>query len=170
MSCLISFERCQSSCEEHGTSEQYKTFLSMVGFEQPTPHHFPACPSNHSAIGEVDEKWLKLQQYLCTLQYYKNSVWCAKGYKENKSKIIAYLLFRDWYHLNTRWLTQKKTFIISCLSDWTICGFDSDRKPCLYPITWPFLSPITLSTELRSHNGTYILFRRLQYMLIQYRV
>ena len=39
---------------------------------------------------------------------------------------------------------------ISCLSDWTICGFDGDRKPCLYPITWPCLSPITWSTELRS--------------------
>ena len=38
MSCLISFERCQSSCEEHGTSEHYKKFLSMVGFEPPTPH------------------------------------------------------------------------------------------------------------------------------------
>ena len=59
---------------------------------------------------------------------------------------------------------------LSCLSDWTICGFDSDRKPCLYPITWPCLSPITWSTELRSYNGTYLLFRRLQYMLIQYRV
>ena len=59
---------------------------------------------------------------------------------------------------------------ISCLSDWTICGFDSDRKPCLYPITWPCLSPITWSTGIRSYNGTYLLFRRLQYMLIQYRV
>ena len=31
MSCLISFERCQSSCKEHGTSEHYKK-LSTVGF------------------------------------------------------------------------------------------------------------------------------------------
>ena len=38
MSCLISFERCQSSCEEHGTSQHYKQFLSTVGFEPPTPH------------------------------------------------------------------------------------------------------------------------------------
>ena len=37
MSCLISFERCQSSCEERGTSEHYKKFLSTVGFEPPTP-------------------------------------------------------------------------------------------------------------------------------------
>ena len=27
MSCLISFERCQSSCEEHGTSEHYKILI-----------------------------------------------------------------------------------------------------------------------------------------------
>ena len=27
MSCLISFERCQSSCEEHGTSEHYKNLV-----------------------------------------------------------------------------------------------------------------------------------------------
>ena len=33
MSCFIS-----SSCEEHGTSEHYKTILSMVGFEPTTPH------------------------------------------------------------------------------------------------------------------------------------
>ena len=31
---------------------------------------------------------------------------------------------------------QRDRFSLSCLSDWTICGFDSDRKPCLYPITW----------------------------------
>ena len=65
---------------------------------------------------------------------------------------------------------QRDRFSLSCLSDWTICGFDSDRKSCLYPITWSCLSPITWSTELRSYNGTYLLFRRLQYMLIPYRV
>ena len=31
MSCLISFERCKSSCEERGTSEHYKKFLSNGG-------------------------------------------------------------------------------------------------------------------------------------------
>ena len=40
MSWLISFERCQSSCEERGTSEHYKKFLSTVGFEPPTPAPF----------------------------------------------------------------------------------------------------------------------------------
>ena len=53
--------------------------------------------------------------YLFTLRDYKNSVWCAKGYIENKKK-IAYLQFRDWYHLNTRWFTQKKRFIMSYMS------------------------------------------------------
>ena len=40
MSCLISFERCQSSCEERGTSVHYKKFLSTIGFEPPTPAPF----------------------------------------------------------------------------------------------------------------------------------
>ena len=37
MSFLISFERCKSSCEEHGTSEHYKNILSTVGFNPSTP-------------------------------------------------------------------------------------------------------------------------------------
>ena len=56
--------------------------------------------------------WLDFLQYLFTLRYYKNSVPCAKTYTENENKIIANLQFGDWYHLNTRWLTQKKKFII----------------------------------------------------------
>ena len=46
---------------------------------------FPACPSNYSAIGTVEEMWLKPLQYLFTLRYYKISVWYAKGYIENKN-------------------------------------------------------------------------------------
>ena len=30
--------------------------------------------------------------------------------------MIAYLQFGDWYHLKTRWLTQKKKFIKSYMS------------------------------------------------------
>ena len=75
---------------------------------EPVTPCFPACPSNHSAIGAVDDMWIKHLQYLFMLRYYKNSVWYAKGYIENKNKIIVYLQFCDWYHLNTRWLTQKK--------------------------------------------------------------
>ena len=117
MSCLISFEHCQSICEEHGTSEHYKKFLSTVGFEPLTCiPWFPACPSNHSAIGAVDDMWLELLQYLFMLRYYKNSMPCAKGYTKNKKKIIANLQFSDWYHLNTRWLTQKEKFIMSYMS------------------------------------------------------
>ena len=59
---------------------------------------------------------LELLQYFFTLQYYKNFVPCAKGYTENENKIIANLQFGDWYHLNTRWLTQKKKFIMSYMS------------------------------------------------------
>ena len=60
--------------------------------------------------------WLEFFQYLFTLRYYKNSVPCAKGYTENENKIIDNLQFYDLYHLNTRWLTQKKKFIMSYMS------------------------------------------------------
>ena len=118
MSCLISFERCQSSCEERGTSEHYKKFISTVGFEPPNtaPLVFQLVPLNHSATKTIDEMRLELLQYLFTLRYYKSSVPCAKIYTENENKIIAYLQFGDWYHLNTRWLTQKKKCIMSYVS------------------------------------------------------
>ena len=77
---------------------------------------FPACPSYPSATETVDDLTLELLQYLLTLRYYENSVPCAKGYRENENKIIADLQFGDWYHLHTRWLTQKKTFILSYVS------------------------------------------------------
>ena len=77
---------------------------------------FPACTSNPSATETVDDLILELLQYLLTLRYYKNSVPCAKAYRENENKIIADLQFGDWYHLHTRWLTQKKTFILSYVS------------------------------------------------------
>ena len=82
-----------------------------------TATRFPACPSDHSATETVDDIRLKLSQYLFTLRYHKNSlVPCAKEYTENENKIIANLQFGDWYHLNTRWLTQKKKFIMSYVS------------------------------------------------------
>ena len=77
---------------------------------------FPACTSNPSATETVDDLILELLQYLLTLRYYKNSLPCAKGYRENENKRIADLQFGDWYHLHTRWLTQKKTFILSYVS------------------------------------------------------
>ena len=77
---------------------------------------FPACTSNPSATETVDDLILELLQYLLTLRYYKNSVPCAKGYRENENKRIAYLQSGDWYHLNTRWITQKKKFIMSYVS------------------------------------------------------
>ena len=118
MSCLISFERCQSSCEERGTSEHYKKILihGTIRTINSGTFCFPAWTSNPSATETVDELILELLQYLLTLRYYKNSVPCAKAYRENENKIIADLQFGDWYHLHTRWLTQKKTFILSYVS------------------------------------------------------
>ena len=77
---------------------------------------FPACTSNPSATESVNELILELLQYLLTLRTYKNSVPCAKGYRENENKRIADLQSGDWYHLHTRCLTQKKTFILSYVS------------------------------------------------------
>ena len=134
MSCLISFERCQSSCEERKTSEHYKKFLSTVGFESPNtaPLVFQRVPLNHSATEIVDDMRLELQQYLFTLRYYKNSVSCAKRYTENENKIIAYLQFGDWYNLITRWLTQKKNFIMSYMSMTTYNIYSFFIYYCLY--------------------------------------
>ena len=77
---------------------------------------FPACTSNPSATETVDKFLLELLQYLLTLRHYKNSVPCTKGYRENENKRIADLQSGDWYHLNTRWITQKKKFIMSYVS------------------------------------------------------
>ena len=93
---------------------------------------FPACTSNPSATKTVDDLILELLQYLLTLRHYKNSVSCAKGYTENENKRIAYLQSGDWYHLNTRWITQKKKFIMSYVSMtiYNIYSFFIDY--CLY--------------------------------------
>ena len=57
----------QFSYQEHGTSETYKTILSTVGFEPPTPNSFfLARPSNHSAIRAVHDMRFKLLQYIIT--------------------------------------------------------------------------------------------------------
>ena len=77
---------------------------------------FQACTSNLSATETVDDMILELLQYLLTLRHYKNPVPCTKGYRENENKRIAYLQSGDWYHLNTRWITQKKKFIMSYVS------------------------------------------------------
>ena len=96
------------------------------------PLGFQRVPLNHSATKTVDDKRLELLQYLFTLRYYKNSVPCAKGYTENENKIIAYLQFGDWYHLNTRWLTQKKKFIMSYMSMTTYNIYSFFIYYCLY--------------------------------------
>ena len=62
MSCLISFERCQSSCKERGTSEHYKKFLSTVGFEPPTPHLLFSSVSVYTP-GYWDSWWYEIRTF-----------------------------------------------------------------------------------------------------------
>ena len=63
---------------------------------QPATPCFPARPSNLSVIGAVGNKRRKLLQYVFTLRYYKTSVWCAKGYMENKNKeLLTYMFMID---------------------------------------------------------------------------
>ena len=47
---------------------------------------FPACPSNHSAIGRDIDMLLELLQYFLKKQYNKNYVSCARDIIENKNK------------------------------------------------------------------------------------
>ena len=100
------------------TSDECHAWFHLNAASPPNtaPLVFQLVPLNHSATETVDDVRLELLQYLFTLRYYKNSVPCAKRYTENENKIIAYLQFGDWYHLNTRWLTQKKKCIMSYVS------------------------------------------------------
>ena len=108
---------------------------------------------------QVDGMRLELSHYLFTLRYYKNSVCCAKGNKENKNKIVAYLPFGDWYHLNTSWLTQKKKFMMSYVS-MTICNIYSF---CLLLSILPILVSLYCifvldkkSREINRKNGWFM--------------
>ena len=126
MSCLISFERCQSSCEERGTCEHYKKILvhGRIRTTNSGTSCFPVCTSNPSATETVDDLILELLQYLLTLRHYKNSVPCAKGYRENENKRIAYLQSGDWYHLNYE-MDNAKEEIYYALCVITIYNFYS---------------------------------------------
>ena len=55
------------------------------GIEPATPC-FPACPSNHSAIGRDIDMLLELLQYFLIKRYYKNYVSCARDIKLNKNQ------------------------------------------------------------------------------------
>ena len=62
---------------------------------------FPACPSNHSAIGTVNDMLLKLLQYF--LRYdTTRTLCCVQGIYRKKIHAIVYVQFRAWYHLNTK--------------------------------------------------------------------
>ena len=47
---------------------------------EPATHRLSAYPSYRSAIGDVDDVFFALLEYLFT--------WCAKGYIENKNKAL----------------------------------------------------------------------------------
>ena len=56
------FERCQSSCEEHGTSEHYNKILSTVGVHPSTPHglqitNLSFSPLDHNSL---DMRWKEM--------------------------------------------------------------------------------------------------------------
>ena len=141
MSCLISFERCQSNCEEGGTSEHYKKLLSTVGFEplNTAPLVFQRVPLNHSATETVDDMWIELLQYLFTLRYYKTSVPCAKGYTENENKnncwlTVWWLIPFKYEMINTKEeifyvLYVNDSIIIFILFLFIIKVSDFSRKP-----------------------------------------
>ena len=63
---------------------------------------FPAWSSNPSATETVDDMILELLQYLLTLRHYKNSVPCAKGYRENENKIASFIDMHELSYLKLK--------------------------------------------------------------------
>ena len=59
--------------------------MPPLGIE-PATTCFPACHSNHSAIGRDIDILLELLQYFLIKRYYKNYVSCARDNVENKNK------------------------------------------------------------------------------------
>ena len=60
MSCLISFERCQSSCEEHGTSEHHQNNLAHGRiWTTNTASRLQVHRSHHSASSRLVWHWIK---------------------------------------------------------------------------------------------------------------
>ena len=51
-------------------------------------------------------------------------------------------------------------FLLFWQSDWTICWFDSDKKTCLYPITWLLSYPLCMS------NGTRVIMLHTFYSIV----
>ena len=63
--------------------------MPTPGIEPATPY-FPACHSNHSAIGRDIDMLLGLLQYFFIKRYYKNCVSCAKDIQNNKNKLTLF--------------------------------------------------------------------------------
>ena len=57
---------------------------------EPATYCFPACHSNHSAIGRDIDMLLELLQYFLMKRYYKNYVSCARDIK----KFIIILFYK----------------------------------------------------------------------------
>ena len=88
MSCFISFKRCKSNWEEHGTSEHYKRILSTAGFEPPRLHDLLITSRPCSPLGQfsnVTSEGIKLNvirviyiacTYMCRHIYNWNIVAC----------------------------------------------------------------------------------------------
>ena len=71
MQCLISFERCQSSCEEHETSKHYKKkILSTVGFEPPTPHGLQIKIKSTVITTRLQLAWYKMELNVHEINFY----------------------------------------------------------------------------------------------------
>ena len=80
---------------------------------EPATTCFPACPSNH-AIGTVNDMLFQLLQFLFTLRYCKNSVWCARDIVENKNKwtLLTYRFVSGVWKEITRSLWSGYMFIM----------------------------------------------------------
>ena len=59
---------------------------------------------------------------------------CENQYKCIKVQIVS--AAKQKPHTDLPNFCCEVVHFLSCLSDWTICGFDSDRKSCLNLITW----------------------------------
>ena len=73
MSCLISFKRCQSSCEEHGTSEHYKKNIVLGRIRSTNTAHGlqitspPLSPLDHNWL---DMRWNKMSMKFINIRIY----------------------------------------------------------------------------------------------------
>ena len=127
------------------------------GIELATPC-FPAYPSNHSAIGAVEDKWIKLLQYLFTLRYYKNLVWCAKGYieKENINHClltVSWLIPSKYEMINTREAIYYVLYVIDYI--WYLFFFIYYCLYCLHHYLIAYIIIFVLAKSIKGNKSYY---------------